>query len=682
MKIIQNISFNFLIKVLTYLFSFLILLYATRVLQPAAFGRISFAASVAGYFIMLSNLGMPIYAMRACAGCSNNRKELNTIFHELWSINILLSLIGMAALLSMILLIPKLQENSVLLVIYGSGILFQMLGCEWLFKGLEKFRFLALSMLACKLLSLICIVLFVKSEAHIVLYALFSVFTSYGSNIICFYMLHHYVDISFSIHIRKKHFKPILIFFMMSCAVSIYSSLDLTMIGFMKSDYETGLYSIAAKGKAVLTMFGGLVWASMLPLATRLWKDGNKSRFEALAEKSMAIVCGVQFIVMAICLTFANEIILFVSGESYLGSVTAFRILLLSLVPIGASNILGGQVLIPTGREKKLLQAELMGAVFNFSANWVLIPIFSINGAAFTTVFSEIIVYIACLYYVRRDIKMHLGVEIIFKVIKKIRKVLSQIAIRAHSKARRENLPFYCPCCDTYLEHFVRGSFDKRPDLYNTNRYKDIEQAVICPVCGSLPRHRILTSWLNKNKDWLKGKSILHFAQEKSIRLWMNRNQIKCTTADLYAPADLKINIENIYLDDASYDVIICNHVLEHVTDYKKALRELSRIIRSDGKIIISFPVDIAFETVSENSNITTNAGRIEHFGQYDHQRIFGKDSFALLEKAGFEVSEIKGEECENNIKPVIGPADYDYNILWCLSKPTVSKLQEAMTTS
>lgn len=476
------------------------------------------------------------------------------------------------------------------------------------------------------------------------------------------------MDISFRVRINKKHFKPLLVFFMMSCAVSVYSSLDLTMLGFMKTEYETGLYSLAAKGKSVLTMIGGIVWSAVLPLATQLWKEGDRKRFESLAAKSLVIVCGIQTVVGVICIILANEIILFAGGETYLDAVPAFRILLLSLIPIGASNILGGQVLIPAGKENRLLTAEIAGAVFNFIANLILIPYLSILGAALTTVISEVIVWLVCVYYVKKDLNMDLGFGIIRKLIERFMQIGRVILFRAESRIKGEDLPYYCPCCNTYLKQFVSGDFEDNPEVYNIVRYREIDQNVICPVCGSLPRHRILVSWMNENEEWVAGKNILHFAQEKSVRKWMDRHIIDSTTADLYSKADLKINIEDTGLNDDSYDMIICNHVLEHVSDYKKALRELHRITRPGGRIILSFPVAPSLSTIYEDDSILSEEERVRHFGQKDHLRIFGSDSTELLESFGFQVTEIKGENCDGKIKAVVGPADYDYNVLWCVS--------------
>ena len=90
---------------------FFTLLYVTRVLQPEAFGRISFASSFAGDFVMLANLGMPIYAMRACAEKRDSRKELSCTFNELWSLNVVLSVASVAVFVATVLLVPKLRAN-------------------------------------------------------------------------------------------------------------------------------------------------------------------------------------------------------------------------------------------------------------------------------------------------------------------------------------------------------------------------------------------------------------------------------------------------------------------------------------------------------------------------------------------------------------------------------------------
>ena len=154
------------------------------------------------------------------------------------------------------------------------------------------------------------------------------------------------------------------------------------------------------------------------------------------------------------------------------------------------------------------------------------------------------------------------------------------------------------------------------------------------------------------------------------MMLWMGRNGISVTTADLYHDADLKLDIEDTKLPEASYDLIVCNHVLEHVNDYRRALKEVYRILTPGGSLLCSFPMDLNIEYVDEDPDVKTEEERRQRFGQIDHNRVFGRKAGELLEQAGFAVESIRGEDCPEEILPVIGPADYDRNILfWCMRR-------------
>ncbi len=149
---------------------------------------------------------------------------------------------------------------------------------------------------------------------------------------------------------------------------------------------------------------------------------------------------------------------------------------------------------------------------------------------------------------------------------------------------------------------------------------------------------------------------------------WMDRNGVSYITADLYAEADLRLDIQETGLPDESYDAIIANHVLEHVDDFRKALREMRRILREDGVFICSFPMDQNVELLEEAEPLSESE-RIKRFGQNDHKRVFGMEADKLLSEATFVVQVIDGADYPDEILPVIGPADYDINRLFCCIK-------------
>lgn len=235
-----------------------------------------------------------------------------------------------------------------------------------------------------------------------------------------------------------------------------------------------------------------------------------------------------------------------------------------------------------------------------------------------------------------------------------------------------QKMKYFCPCCRLRVREFVRADY-LDAEHFNPKRYETIRQDVLCPACMSLPRHRILAAWFDEHKDILKNKKVLYFAPENSMTLWMKRNGVKYTTADLYNDADLKLDIQNTKLPDNSLNIVICNHVLEHVNDFRQALNDVYRILDHDGVFICSFPIDANIDKVDEAADLTDEEC-YNRFGQKDHKRVFGVHSDELLVEAGFGVDKICGENFPEEILPVIGPADYDINILFYCWKKKLSK--------
>ena len=229
----------------------------------------------------------------------------------------------------------------------------------------------------------------------------------------------------------------------------------------------------------------------------------------------------------------------------------------------------------------------------------------------------------------------------------------------------------FCPCCGMKYRSFVAGGYQNYPKKYNPSRYEHTKQEVLCPFCRALPRHRMLALWFEKHIELLHKSDILYFAPGRSEKMWLKRNKVSCVTADLYSKTvDLKLDIQATGLPESSYDVIVCNHVLEHVDDFRKALKEMYRILRPGGSFICSFPMDPKIELLDEDPSVQTEKERLRRFGQKDHLRVFGMKADLFLTEAGFEVERIEGKDYPKEILPVVGPGDYDMNLLFRCVKP------------
>jgi SAM-dependent methyltransferase len=181
-----------------------------------------------------------------------------------------------------------------------------------------------------------------------------------------------------------------------------------------------------------------------------------------------------------------------------------------------------------------------------------------------------------------------------------------------------------CPCCG--------GRFRRM------SRRRISGWGGICPRCRSHARHRAIALLLARGE--LPGRRILHFAPEPLFDpVFARLTGIERVTADLHAPADLRLDVSNIDLPDSSFDLILCSHVLEHVPDDGAAMRELRRVVTDGGLVLVLVPYRPAVTTY-EDPSITTPLDRMVAFGQQDHVRIYGTDLPDRLREAGFEVED------------------------------------------
>ena len=158
--------------------------------------------------------------------------------------------------------------------------------------------------------------------------------------------------------------------------------------------------------------------------------------------------------------------------------------------------------------------------------------------------------------------------------------------------------------------------------------YENPRDNVLSPSTLSLERHRLLWLFLKKQTDFFTTPSkVLHFAPEQAFyKRFKKLKHLEYTTTDLNSPlADIKADICNLPFESDSFDIILCNHVLEHIPDDTKAMQELYRVLRPGGWSIFQVPQDLKRETTYEDDSITDKKERAKVFGQYDHVRIYGR---------------------------------------------------------
>ena len=174
--------------------------------------------------------------------------------------------------------------------------------------------------------------------------------------------------------------------------------------------------------------------------------------------------------------------------------------------------------------------------------------------------------------------------------------------------------------------------------------YKKLRPNALSPGTLSLERHRLLWLYPKRETAFLKDKKkVLHIAPEQALyKKFKEIESWDYLTLDLNSPlADIKADITNLPFDDNVFDLIICNHVLEHIQDDIIAIKEIFRVLKKNGLASMQIPIDIKRIKTFENPEIKSNKERGELFGQYDHVRVYGKDFFERLKSVGFKTKKI-----------------------------------------
>ncbi len=198
-----------------------------------------------------------------------------------------------------------------------------------------------------------------------------------------------------------------------------------------------------------------------------------------------------------------------------------------------------------------------------------------------------------------------------------------------------------CPVCEKSFRTFL-------PYVYVNQR-----ENVLCPFDLTLERHRLMWLYLKKESHFFSTPNleVLHIAPEQCFyKLFKKQKNLNYLTGDLESPlADLHFDLHDIPLEENKFDVIFCNHVLEHVNDAKKCMSELYRVMKPGGFGIFQVPQDFNRNVTYEDPSITSPEDREKHFWQYDHVRLFGLDYPDWLRSVGFEIEEFNPEKKYNH---------------------------------
>jgi len=410
-SVAKNYIYNLTYQILVLILPLITTPYISRVLGAEGTGIYSYTISITTYFILFGTLGISMYAQREIAYVQDKVKERSKIFWEI----IVVRFITLS--LSMILFYLTYARNGEYSMYYRILLLEILANCfdiSPFFQGMEEFKKIIVRNLIVKMVSIISVFLFIKTENDTNIYLLIYALSTFLGNISLWFYLPKYVHkVPFKELQLLKHIRPTIVLFVPQVATQIYTVLDKTMIGNMVADKaEVGYYEQSQKIVKMLLTIVTSLGTVMLPRIANKFANGKKEEikeniyqsFEFVYFLAIPLTCGV--------ISVAPIFIPLFLGQAFEKSSILTSIISPIILIIGLSNVIGTQYLLPTKKQKQFTISVVAGAFCNLILNGMLIPRLLSIGAAIATLLAESVVTLVQFYMIRNEFS-------IIKILKK-----------------------------------------------------------------------------------------------------------------------------------------------------------------------------------------------------------------------------------------------------------------------
>lgn len=399
-----NAIYAFMRAFLKLVFPLLSFPYVSRILSPDGIGQINFANSIISYFNLFALLGIETYARREVARIKDDKIALSKFVKEILVINLISMLFAYILFFLAVFFLPILSPYKNLLYIICLEILFNVIGINWLFYGLEEFKYITIRSFIVQCISIVFLFIAVRSKEDILLYAIYGVIISTGYDVFNIFYSRRFIDYKLKTKLEfKKHFRYIFTFFGMTLITSVYEMLDTTMITILSNDTQTGYYTAGVKMNRIMLGLLTAMSGVLLPRLSYYKKNGEENKYSELKIKGIKIITLLAVPMVFGLIALSEPVILLMCSSSYIPSILIMQIISPIIFIMSMSNLAGAQILPSINKEKISLISYILGAIVNLCFNLFLIPKFGALGAAFGTVIAEFTVMIIQVIFLKED---------------------------------------------------------------------------------------------------------------------------------------------------------------------------------------------------------------------------------------------------------------------------------------
>ena len=401
MKILKNYAYNLSYQLLVIILPIITTPYVTRVFSSTDLGTYGYFNSIVTYFILLATLGVANYGTKEISG---HRKDIRKNFWGIYTLQFGATILSICLYILLCLSLSFMQNP--VAYILGLSLVSKGMDISWLFQGLEDFRKITVRNITVKLVGVISIFLFVKSANDLYLYVfLLTIFELLGQFSMWLPAREFIGKPHFDWSYAKQHLKPVVLLFLPQIAISLYVTLDRTMLGALASTKDVGIYDQALKLVNILLTLVTSLGSVMLPRVANLLSTGDHKAVNKMHQMSFLIYNLVIFPIIAGMLIVNDDFVQFFLGQDFQDAKYAIAIMIFRMFFIGWTNIMGIQILIPHNKNKEFMISTTIPAIVSVGLNLLLLPKLGYIGAAIVSVLTEALVWAIQLYFTRNYLK-------------------------------------------------------------------------------------------------------------------------------------------------------------------------------------------------------------------------------------------------------------------------------------
>ena len=403
----KNIKVNALLNsvktLMTILFPIVTTSYLSRVLGKNGYGKFNYSLSIVAYFSLIAALGINTYAIREGAKVRDNKEKETILDSEIFSLNMLSTIFSYLLLVILLVVSNKLVPYRPYILIISINIIFVTLGTDWVNSIYEDYFYITLRYILIQVIALFAMIIFVKTQDDLIKYTFVYVFSQVGANIANFFYVKKYVRIRFIFSKGIfRHLKPVLVLFASTIAINIYVNSDITILGILKGDAEVGIYSVASKIYSGAKQIAVAATVVTIPRISAYIGQANRNEYNDLLRRIFNLLFTITIPLFTGIFMLSKQALYVIGGSEFVNGYTSLRVLCCASIFSILAYFFAQCVLIPNSGERYFMFATIAAAVINIVLNFLIIPGMGPAGAALTTLLSEFITMVICMYSSRK----------------------------------------------------------------------------------------------------------------------------------------------------------------------------------------------------------------------------------------------------------------------------------------